>query len=392
VLDGSTDGSAEMVRSLETPYPLRLLEQQNRGLAASRNRGWQEASAPVVVFLDDDIVPEPAFLAEHAAAHRRAPDEHVALGVYPPARHGVGFLFLVLAQVWEDFFRRRAEPGHRWTYMDFADGNVSFPRRLLIESGGWDEDFAHQARRRQDWEFGVRLLRQGVRFAEYRNARGVHHFDASLATALRNRRIEAQSDIVFGSKHPDMRRHLFLARLVRTGRGRGLQQRSMRITYESPGASERIGRCALPLLGALEALGLRRQWWSLTGRLLSHSYALGVRDALPTAEQLREFIAPIAEEESSESVSVSLDQPGRLELPRGAGAVELLLCYGGEAVARVDALEPETQWDWQLLTERVLREASAPLRRAVLAAPERLDDVPPGVRPLIGLAGAESHG
>ena len=72
VLDGSTDGSAEMARSLELPYSLRVLEQENRGLAASRNRGGHEAANPIVMWLDDDIVPLPGLLAEHAGARTGA--------------------------------------------------------------------------------------------------------------------------------------------------------------------------------------------------------------------------------------------------------------------------------------------------------------------------------
>src|SRR3954449_7829370 len=38
VLDGSSDGSAEMTRALDVPYELRTVEQPQSGLAAARNR------------------------------------------------------------------------------------------------------------------------------------------------------------------------------------------------------------------------------------------------------------------------------------------------------------------------------------------------------------------
>ncbi len=43
VVDGSTDGTAEMLRSLEPPCALRILEQPNRWRAAARNAGWRAA-------------------------------------------------------------------------------------------------------------------------------------------------------------------------------------------------------------------------------------------------------------------------------------------------------------------------------------------------------------
>src|SRR5262245_14543978 len=39
VVDGSTDGTAAALRNLEIPFPLRILEQPNRGAASARNRG-----------------------------------------------------------------------------------------------------------------------------------------------------------------------------------------------------------------------------------------------------------------------------------------------------------------------------------------------------------------
>src|SRR5205823_9524359 len=90
------------------------------GLAATRNRGALEAANPVVVFLDDDILPEPSYLAEHAAAHRRAPDRHVALGYCPPVVRQGDYHSLALRAWYEDFFRRKAEPAHQWTFFDFS--------------------------------------------------------------------------------------------------------------------------------------------------------------------------------------------------------------------------------------------------------------------------------
>ena len=131
VLDGSTDGSAERARSLGVPYTLRVIEQENSGLAATRNRGGRESTQPVVVFLDDDIVPERGFLAAHASAHRTGAEPGVALGTCPPVDLGDNLLSMRMRHWWRDYYRRRSLPDHQWTYVDFGDGNVSFPREVL---------------------------------------------------------------------------------------------------------------------------------------------------------------------------------------------------------------------------------------------------------------------
>lgn len=43
--------------------PIRLVREQRRGSAHARNRGMAEASGSVVVFIDDDVVPEPTWLS-----------------------------------------------------------------------------------------------------------------------------------------------------------------------------------------------------------------------------------------------------------------------------------------------------------------------------------------
>src|SRR6185436_11291429 len=50
--DGSTDDSADIVTALARECRLRLVRQENAGLAAARNRGIAESSAELVAFLD----------------------------------------------------------------------------------------------------------------------------------------------------------------------------------------------------------------------------------------------------------------------------------------------------------------------------------------------------
>src|SRR5689334_18814983 len=55
IVDGGTDGSADASRAVETSYKLRVIEQANAGPAVARNVACQQARAPLLVFLDDDV-------------------------------------------------------------------------------------------------------------------------------------------------------------------------------------------------------------------------------------------------------------------------------------------------------------------------------------------------
>jgi len=56
--DGSTDGTAELARR----HGARVVANDGGGFAgAARNRGWDEATGDVVVFLDSDAIPQPGW-------------------------------------------------------------------------------------------------------------------------------------------------------------------------------------------------------------------------------------------------------------------------------------------------------------------------------------------
>ena len=61
--DGSTDPTASVARAAAGGLPLRVLQHAtNRGTSAARNTGWRAALAPLVAFVDADMVVRPGAL------------------------------------------------------------------------------------------------------------------------------------------------------------------------------------------------------------------------------------------------------------------------------------------------------------------------------------------
>ena len=215
-----------------------------------------------------------------------------------------------------------------------------------------------------------------MRFEDCPEASGLHYFDSTLPTALRNRRVEGHSDVVLGQKHPSARGHLFLARLARTTAAGGRRARLLEVLYKRPALATALIRGGLPLLRPLEAANARSRWWPLFGQFLSLAYMTGVRDALPSIEEFREFVAPVLSREYDERLPVALDHRGVLEAVPAVTPVMLSLAYGATAVGELDALEPESQWDWVRLSQRVVAEAWRPYRAAVVRSrPATGDDI-----------------
>ena len=345
VLDGSTDGSAEMIASKETPYRLRLVENTKAGVGAVRNTCIRSASNPIVLFLDDDIVPEPGCLAVHAEAHRRAREGHVALGYCPPVATDGAWWPLAMRAWWEDHFRRKAEPDHEWTYVDFVTGNVSFPRELVLGLGGFDEEFRS---RHEDWELAIRLLDSGVPLAYYPESKALHYADVTFAATVHHQRQEARDDVLLARKHPQVIAQLPLARYA-AGR---------------PAASEAFVQRWLPWVDRFERHQMRRSWLKVTRRLIRDAYLLGLWDAIPSSE---DFLALLAQawHEQPQVVVLPLGDAARLDVPP-VGPAEVSLLLQGDELTRVAPVDPHSQWDWSEVTTRVVSSASDDVRRALV--------------------------
>src|ERR1700737_5151290 len=83
-VDGSTDGTAEMLANLRVRSPLRVVLGDNAGPCAARNRGMNAASGEIIIFLDDDVTPMDGLIERHLAIHRRAPRAAGIGPILPP--------------------------------------------------------------------------------------------------------------------------------------------------------------------------------------------------------------------------------------------------------------------------------------------------------------------
>src|SRR5689334_14680265 len=69
VVDGAPPGAAGSAPGAAWPFPVSVESQPPLGPAAARNRGASTARGSVLVFMDDDIEPDPGTLAAHIAFH-----------------------------------------------------------------------------------------------------------------------------------------------------------------------------------------------------------------------------------------------------------------------------------------------------------------------------------
>jgi GT2 family glycosyltransferase len=214
IADGCVDGTVEYLQTLKTPLHLTYIASDNRGVAAARNRGIQEATGEYIVFIDDDVVPAPQLLAEHMRVHKEHPDEVVVLGpmLTPPdfrMRPWVRWEQAMLVKQYHDMQTGRWQP----TARQFYTGNASLARRHLVSAGGFDETF----RRAEDVELAYRLEEQGLRFIFNPDAVGYHYAERSFRSWIEIPYAYGHNDVIFTR---DRGRHWLLPVVLRELRER----------------------------------------------------------------------------------------------------------------------------------------------------------------------------
>lgn len=190
----SDDGSATAPAIPAASYEVRVTRQENEGFraAAARNKGAALARAPHLVFLDGDMMPEPAFLTAMLASMERGDDGHGVLAV--GARKHVDLADCAPEQVdrWlttghAHGARRLTDPawlrdGYERT-RDLADAGVEdfrliisalmgMDRALFEGTGGFDETLTGYGG--EDWELAYRCWQRGARFTHVSGAVAWH--------------------------------------------------------------------------------------------------------------------------------------------------------------------------------------------------------------------------
>ena len=140
--DGSSDGTADLVRALaaDYPVPLRVLEQPNSGRFLARWAGLQDVRGERVLLLDSRVLLGPDSLAHVARTVAAHPAKAVWNGhaITDPAAPLVGHFWEVITYTFWGRYLSRPAPVEFGLdrYNDYPKGTGVFiaPRTLLIEA------------------------------------------------------------------------------------------------------------------------------------------------------------------------------------------------------------------------------------------------------------------
>jgi GT2 family glycosyltransferase len=194
VSDGSSDGTDAYLQSGATPLPVRAILQENQGVAAARNAGIAAAAHELLLFLDDDVVPAPALVEEHARMHGELGPQAVVMGTMltPPDRRLSAWV------QWEQLmlgkqYAAMARGAWQATARQFYTGNTSLRRQQVVDAGGFDARF----RRAEDVELAYRLADRGATFHFHAPAAAHHYAARSYDSWRATPYTYGRSDVIF---------------------------------------------------------------------------------------------------------------------------------------------------------------------------------------------------
>jgi glycosyltransferase involved in cell wall biosynthesis len=203
--DGSGDETASVMNERRAAnYTLTFRSQANAGPGQARNQGVSLATGRYILFIGDDTVPEPRFLAEHARVHRNAKDDPLmaCLGYtgWPPGERVTAFMDYI-NDYGLQFGYKLIHNGEIVPFNFFYTSNISLDRELL---GSEPFDTTFPAAAWEDIELAFRLDARGLKIRY--NARAVtrHYHPMTVDSFARRQYTVGRSGAIFYSKHPEL--------------------------------------------------------------------------------------------------------------------------------------------------------------------------------------------
>jgi peptidoglycan/xylan/chitin deacetylase (PgdA/CDA1 family)/GT2 family glycosyltransferase len=176
-----------------------VIRQAKSGQCAARNRGIAEA-ARYCLFLDDDVIPGPALVAEHLNAQRAA-GGGVAIGPLTAKLSAAADWFArCFAKDWADHYARLNRGTRPPKWRDCYSGNLSAPREALLAVGGFAIDLPANF----DVELGYRLQQQGLPIMYLPMAQGEHDDPKDYRRLLWADEQEGRTLPELIRRHPDL--------------------------------------------------------------------------------------------------------------------------------------------------------------------------------------------
>jgi GT2 family glycosyltransferase len=232
VVDRGDPSADEVDRVIgDRAYPVQRLVGRVRGLSSNRNAGWRAARAPIVLFTDNDTIPDEHLVREHLASHEDHPAETSA--VVGHIRWASDLRVTPFMRWLEEGiqFDYRTIEGCEATWAHLYGANSSIKRSFIEKVGGYDEERLPYLY--DDLDFAYRAHALGLRVT-YNPRAIVDHYRPGMTVQFWKEKIRrvAAAERQFVTVHPELDPPLY--RRFRQTQPGSLRGRSVKIARFVP--------------------------------------------------------------------------------------------------------------------------------------------------------------
>lgn len=202
--DGSNDGTSEFLRKLND-LPVAVLSNVHKGVSFARNEAIKNASGRRILFVGDDIFPNPNIINQHSFMSKRFQSNYAILGKieWHPTL-SVNYLMQHITEIGcEQFAYPRLQPFALTNYQHFYTSNISIDKDFLMMSNGFFSDKFYKVNY-EDTELGYRLSKNGLKIF-YCPDIVVHHYHPyTMSKFCERQKTAGEMAIVLGQIHPEL--------------------------------------------------------------------------------------------------------------------------------------------------------------------------------------------
>lgn len=205
--DGSRDGTKEFLGSYKSPFRLiKIVHNENRGSAASRNDGIKAANNEIILFLDDDLIPAPVIISNHIKHHKKKNCAVIGNIIYRKT-----FSTRWVSRYLSARGIHKIKPNKRIPFKCFWTSNASIRKEHLMSVSLFDEDFKGAGG--EDTEIAYRLEKNGIKFL-YEKEALCYHKPVSLSELLKKHKSFARNALPLLIKKDDVFKKVFKLNLL----------------------------------------------------------------------------------------------------------------------------------------------------------------------------------
>ncbi len=140
------------------------LPKEVNGVTIARNIGIRRASSPLIIFMDDDVIPHPHLIAEHIQSHKET-ERLILIGYKAEDKEILSQSLPIEVKTQRGLKELKKSGSGTLGAGNFSTCNASVKKRHLEKAGLFDESFAQPNEYGyEDREIGQRLLANNMLF------------------------------------------------------------------------------------------------------------------------------------------------------------------------------------------------------------------------------------